>query len=175
MHAPERVVVGALSDAHGDAGRAKVAIERLQAAGATVFLYAGDACDLRVIDQFAGLPAWVVAGNCDRHLIGSLPGYCATLGIHYGQVSVELELAGKRILLAHGDPRTLGPIREAQEGGIDYVIRGHEHRREDWRAGPRPTRHLNPGSVAESRDDDGICRALLLDVASGGATWLAVP
>lgn len=152
-----------------------MAVERLQAAGATHFLFAGDACDLRVLDQLAGLPSSAVAGNCDRRLWRALPSYCATLGIAYGEVSVELELAGKRLLLAHGDPRTEEAIRSAEIAGFDFVLRGHEHVQADWTHGSRPTRHLIPGSVAEPRDADGRARCMTLDVVSGRASWITLP
>lgn len=168
-----------------------MAIERLQARGASMFLYAGDACDLKVIDQLAGLHSFAVAGNCDRHLWKCLPDYCRAIGVAYGEVSIELSVDGKRVLLTHGDPRCADDIAVAERAGVEFIVRGHGHEKALWEVkraadlGPGShsgsgsrrssvTRHLCAGSVAESRDADGICRALLLTPATGQFEWIEV-
>lgn len=173
------ITLGILSDAHGEWTRARMAIERLQARGASMFLYAGDACDLRVIDQLAGLPSYAVAGNCDRRLYSALPGYCRSLEVAYDEVAIELPVDGKRVLLTHGDSRCSDEIAAAERDRVEYIVRGHDHVQATWEARGRAgagsvTRHLCAGSVAESRDEDGVCRALLLTPATGEATWIRI-
>ncbi len=184
---PGHVTLGILSDAHGEWTRARMAIERLQSRGASMFLYAGDACDLKVIDQLAGLDSFAVAGNCDRHLWKCLPDYCRAIGVTYGEVSIELCVDGRRVLLTHSDPRCADDIAAAERAGVEYIVRGHDHVEASWEvrgsagrnagscaAGNSVTRHLCAGSVAESRDGDGVCRALLLTPATGEAEWIRV-
>lgn len=124
--------VGVISDTHGLLRPEALAALRDSA----VVLHAGDVGKPEVLDGLRRVATSVVAvrGNVDR-----------AAWAHDLPERVELELAGRRVLLLH-DLKQLGP-----EGarGWDVVVSGHSHR-------PRIERrdgvlYLNPGSAGPRR------------------------
>ena len=72
------MLVGILSDTHGDTAAAAAGIALLQQRGVTRFLHCGDVGSGGVLDLLAGLPAGFVFGNCDIDR-PALARYAATL------------------------------------------------------------------------------------------------
>lgn len=121
-------------------------------------------------------------GNGLRCALDTLDAVCvASLGALPERL--ELELDGRRILLAHGAPwdtdEYLYPdatdalwARVADEGA-DFVFLGHTHHRLIRQVGT--TTVINPGSVGQPRDrNDGACWALL-DTATSAIQHFAEP
>jgi putative phosphoesterase len=137
------VIIGILSDTHDRADAAGLAIERLREAGAEFFIHCGDVGSERVLDHLAGLPSAFVFGNTDFDR-ARLARYAQAIGVGcYGNFA-DLELAGKKIAVLHGDDLKLKQrLLAAQQH--DYLLQGHTHVRADTRIGR--TRLINPGAV----------------------------
>jgi hypothetical protein len=58
----------------------------------------------------------------------------------------EIEIAGRRIAVTHGD--SVAMLRRLAVAGPDYLLSGHTHRPSDERRGS--TRWINPGALHRS-------------------------
>lgn len=141
------MILGVLSDSHGQHRRTANALRLLKAVGAEAFVHCGDICGDRVIDQFAGLRAWLIPGNCDQIERATVL-YAATVGV---KLEVEkplvLDLAGRRIAVFHGHEAVYARLMESADGQpeFDYVLHGHTHDARDERVGRY--RVINPGAL----------------------------
>ena len=157
------VVVGILSDSHGDAEATARAVRLLESRGATALFHCGDICGERVLDELAGRQAYFVWGNCDDPC-PQLHSYVAALGLPWPNPSERISLGGKRIAMYHGHEREFP--NALADGTLDYVFFGHSHRREDRRdGGPRA---INPGALYRAT----VKSIALLDLARDGLTFL---
>lgn len=163
---PDRL--GILSDTHGDAVRARRAVELLQARGATRIIHLGDVGSEAVLDTLAGIEALVVFGNCDD--ARGLRRYAEALDIEVAHPAAIIEAKGNgrtlRVGLTHG--HLVEEIDRLFRSEPDVLLHGHTHVARDEMIGP--TRVMNPGALhrAERRT------ALLLDLGTGVAEWLDV-
>lgn len=148
------MILGVLSDTHGNHQRTRHALTLLDALGATAFVHCGDICGDRVIDEFARRRAWLIPGNCD-HVDRSTELYAATLGVKLmlGKPLV-LNLAGRQIAVFHGHELAYARLIDAAEDpnaaaedlpAYDYVLHGHTHEARDERIGRY--RFVNPGAL----------------------------
>lgn len=154
------MILGILSDTHGQAGLTASAVRVLQAAGAEAFVHCGDVGGAAVLEQLAGLKAWFVWGNTDE------PGpllteYVQALGLPLpAEVPLRLDLAGRSISVFHGhepefrkltDAALAGQVALLQDlaDGADYILFGHTHLTFDERLGA--VRVINPGSIHRVR------------------------
>lgn len=136
------MLVGILSDSHGDAEATARAVSLLESRGASVFFHCGDICGEPVLDVLAGRRAYFVWGNCDEPS-PLLHAYVDSLGLPWPEPSKRISLGGKRIAMYHGHEREFA--RALTEPNLDYVFFGHSHRYEDSRdGGPRA---INPGAL----------------------------
>lgn len=162
--------LGILSDTHGDATRARRAVELLRARGATRIIHLGDVGSESVLDHLAGLEATVVFGNCDD--ARSLRRYAEFLGIEVAHPAAIIELKTKtagepmRIGITHG--HLLEEIEGLFRAEVDILLHGHTHVARDDMVGA--TRVMNPGAL--HRADRKT--AMLLDLSTGSAEWLDV-
>jgi len=143
------MILGILSDTHGNASRAAMAAGRLLDRQADAIVHCGDIGGENVLTALVtvfdphDIPVYCVEGNVDHGDIAlrSFPGNTVVmlLGL-FG----DLTLAGKRMAIAHGDD----PVRlkaAVRSNEYDYVFTGHTHTREDrWEGN---TRVINPGAV----------------------------
>ncbi len=137
------MLLGILSDTHDQVERAAVAVALLAAEGAQALVHCGDLTGAAAVRACgASLPCTFVFGNNDddreglRRAILAVGGDCLERG-------GELELAGRRIAVAHGDdPRAMRRLAVATP---DYFLFGHSHVPTDHRDGP--TRWINPGAL----------------------------
>ncbi len=136
------MLLGVLSDSHGDAATTARAIAMLEARGATRLIHCGDICGDAVLSEFTGHPIVFVWGNCDapsaatRRLVKAL-------GLPWPEGPVELEIAGRRIAVFHGhEPAFDAAVRDGQ---YHYVFHGHTHRFRDERV--NGCRVINPGAL----------------------------
>jgi uncharacterized protein len=128
----DRVTIGVLSDTHG---RLDAAVPGLFA-GVTHIVHAGDVGSGVLEPLRAVAPVTAVAGNVDGWLADELP------------LEATLEIAGRRLLVAHVRERVRRDHEPALEG-YDVVITGHSHRfAEIWEEG---VLYLNPGGAGQAR------------------------
>jgi putative phosphoesterase len=135
------MLIGILSDTHGDTHAAKSALAILRHRGASYYIHCGDIGTPAVLDQLAGLPCSAVLGNNDPPWLLK---YARNLGIDCRHPLVELTLAEKSIAVLHGDDIRLR-ARLIQEQRHDYIFQGHTHSRSDNRFAR--TRLINPGAL----------------------------
>ena len=157
------MVLGVLSDSHGDAGATARAIGLLTQHGAERFFHCGDICGEDVLAEFVGHDVTFVWGNCDSPSV-STRRYVQSLGLAWPESRVELEFDGRRIAVFHGHERGFA---DAIEGGqFHYVLHGHTHVYADSRV--NGCRVINPGALYRA----AVKTVALLDVSSDKVTFL---
>ena len=164
------MILGILSDTHGDTRRTAAAIRILSRAGATAFVHCGDVGGAEVLDEFVGRQAWLIPGNTDGVDYG-LEQYAHAVGLHWSAPPLRLELDGKVVVAFHGHEddyaRLLGPARRAAQsraalGPIDYLLHGHTHVARDVRLGN--LRVINPGALHRAQVHTAATLALARDL-----------
>lgn len=164
------MIIGIMSDTHGDVKRTAKAIAALKAFHPEHIIHCGDIGSGSVLTELAAgfsdpdIPVTCVLGNVDN--------YNDDLMSTWSHVRIAgrfaaLELDGKKIAVVHGDDvRRL--FAAVQEGTNDYVFTGHTHERSDDREGR--TRVINPGALHRSREPG----CAVLDLATDTLTYLSV-
>jgi putative phosphoesterase len=148
------LILGILSDTHGRRRTTAVALRLLRQLGAEAFVHCGDVGGPEILDEFAGLRAWVVYGNMDDMDTARL---CDTVE---GGLTISLrgplrfELDGRALAVFHGHEgeyaRWMGALDMKGAllpggGRCDYILHGHTHRVRDVRVGA--VRIINPGAL----------------------------
>ncbi len=159
------MVIGILSDSHGDSDIVRQALTALEQAGAERFVHCGDVGGMNVFDQFAGRNVDFVWGNMDCP-DGVLLGYVTDLGLPLPTVPLSLELAGKRVAVCHGHEPCFRDI--VFKGRHDYLLCGHTHERGDRRE--NGVRIINPGALHRAR----VKTVATLDLATDTLTFYAL-
>jgi putative phosphoesterase len=134
--------IGILSDTHDQVRRTSRAVRRLADEGAEALIHCGDLTGPDVVYECATLPAHFVFGNNDFDAAGLRRAMAAVGAVCLGW-SGQIELAGKRIAVTHGDSSR--EVRRLAALGPDYLFFGHSHLAADDRDGP--TRWVNPGAL----------------------------
>lgn len=160
------MLIGILSDTHGRAQMTAAAVALLRDRGAEFFIHCGDIGGENVLDELAGLPCAVVFGNTDWDR-DKLARYAARLGIQVGDPFADLELAGKRLAVLHGDDHELMQQLLASQQ-YHYLLHGHTHVRCDQRVGR--TRVINPGALQRARKKS----VATLDLAADSLSFVEV-
>ncbi len=137
------MLVGILSDTHGRADTAALAVRALLDRKAEYLVHCGDVGGDDVLDTLAGHPSMFVFGNTDYDR-ASMARYAQTLGISCGGTRGELDFNGKRAVVTHGDDGQLVK-RLLSDQQIDYLFVGHTHVKLDHREGR--IRIINPGAL----------------------------
>jgi putative phosphoesterase len=137
------MLLGVVSDTHGDVPRTRTAVQMLESLGVEAVIHCGDIGTPDVVSMFSAWPTHFVFGNCDhdRKALGeAISGAGQTCHGTFG----ELELDAVRIALLHGDDADL--LHETIAGGrFGLVCHGHTHIVRQERHGD--TLVLNPGAV----------------------------
>jgi putative phosphoesterase len=136
------VLIGVLSDSHGDAETTARAVAALIAHGSEILLHLGDLCGDDVIDELVGHRSHIVFGNCDWNIEVSTQ-YAIGLGLQVDHPMGVIEADGRRIAFTHGD--NAGLMQQALDAGVDYLLHGHTHTVSDQHVGS--TRVLCPGAL----------------------------
>lgn len=138
------MIVGILSDSHGRIAPVRQAIEVFDARRVEAVFHCGDVGGLDVLRELAGFTRrfWFVWGNADAPHAGWAP-ILSELGLQWPTGPLVVELAGKRVALAHGHEVQFAALR--LDDTVGYVLSGHTHARSDRRIGK--VRHINPGAL----------------------------
>ena len=160
------MLIGILSDTHGRADAMAAGVAALRGRGAEYFIHCGDVGSETVLDHLGGLASAFIFGNCDFDRV-SLTQYAQNLGITcYGNCG-DLELAGKRFAVLHGDDeRHKRRLLDAQQH--DYFLQGHTHVAHDERVGR--THVINPGALHRAK----VKSVALLDTNTDIVTFLTI-
>lgn len=140
------MLIGILSDTHGDAAASKRAFSLLDELGAEAFFHCGDVGGQSVVDQFVGRRIWFVWGNTDWAAPGTRT-FLEMTGLPLPTVPVRVELAGKSMAMCHGHERAF--VKLSRNPDCDYLFSGHTHTAADTRVGA--CRLINPGAVHRAR------------------------
>lgn len=147
------MIIGLLSDSHGQLERLRGAINQLAARGCRAIVHCGDIGGAECIPILASTPAiaHAVGGNTDRWRHAELAAAARLSGVVFSPHTVELDVGDGRWLVAtHGDNHAL--LESLVVGGrFSYVCHGHTHIPRDERQGG--TRILNPGALFQYRND----------------------
>lgn len=136
------MIVGILSDTHGRAMAAREGLKVLHANGAEFFIHCGDVGD-NVLELLPSEKSAFVFGNNDYDHAG-LKRIAEIVAVRCLGAFGELELAGKRLAVTHGDDARI--LREIRAGNrFDYLMTGHTHVADDHREGT--LRCINPGAL----------------------------
>jgi len=137
------MLIGIMSDSHGDTEATQRAVSGMLTKGCQSMFHCGDVCGSGVLDVLAAAPSvHFVWGNCDHDAARWRP-YLREVGLPWPEPPVQVAMSGKTLLLAHGHEP--GFDRFPRRTGVDYLLSGHTHVREDRREGA--VRCINPGAL----------------------------
>ena len=146
-----------VSDSHGRDEYLLAAMEAERPFDALIHL--GDfQTDEEAVEEMAGVPVFMVAGNCDYYT-------------RLSDVRI-LELEGHRIFMAHGHNHGVrwGDVRRlkntARKNRCDIVMFGHTHCPVEDRSDP-DLLILNPGSISLPRQSGRAHTYMVLDLKKG--------
>jgi hypothetical protein len=137
------MLLGVVSDTHGDLERTRDAVRMLESLEVAQVLHCGDIGTPEIVELFSAWPTHFVFGNCDhepRSLRSAIEKAGQTCHERFG----SLELDGLPIAILHGDDTRLLASSIAS-GRWKMICHGHTHvARQIWE---NDTLVLNPGAV----------------------------
>jgi putative phosphoesterase len=138
------MVIGILSDNHGRIEPVQQAIEIFRDHGAEAAFHCGDIGGLETLHELANAMkrCYFVWGNTDQPYRDWIAPVKA-MGMRWPEGPLLVELAGKRIALAHGHEWQAAAMHT--DATIHYLLTGHSHCRRDERVGT--IRCINPGAL----------------------------
>jgi putative phosphoesterase len=160
----ELMLLGIISDTHNDLDRTRQAVAQLRAAGAEALINCGDLSSPPIVAECASLPFWFVLGNHDSDSMPALQNAAVEHGATCLDWGGVVELAGRRIAVAHGHLTT--DVDRVLADRPDYFLFGHTHAPSDDLIDG--TRRINPGALFRAER----FTAALLDLASGSMQLL---
>lgn len=141
------MLVGILSDSHGDHKIVARAMSLFDAAGVAHVIHCGDVGGVSVFDELVGRPLTFVWGNTD-YPPPSLYAYAESVGIALPSAEpTRIDLDGKRFAVFHGHESGFHVAVDTLD--VDYILHGHTHCQRDDRCGS--TRVINPGALHRAR------------------------
>jgi hypothetical protein len=159
--------LGILSDTHDQLERTRTAVAMLREAGAEGLIHCGDWTTPEMISVCAQLPLWFVFGNNDADEVPALEAAATQAGATCLGWSGFIELAGRRIGVAHGHMRY--DMRHITSQRPDYGFFGHSHIATDVRE--NGIRWINPGALHRA-DEYTVA---LLDLSTDDLQWFKIP
>lgn len=137
------MLLGVVSDSHGQIGPTRAAVRMLESLQPEVVLHCGDIGSAAVVEMFSAWPTHFVFGNVDRDEM-ELRAAIAAAGLFCHGRFGEVTLADRRIALLHSDDgRRFRETILSEE--YDLVCYGHTHNAEHHLEGK--TLVLNPGAI----------------------------
>mgnify|MGYP002627404594 CR=1 FL=1 len=152
-----------VSDTHGSADGFRLVVEREQP---DQVLHLGDIeGQKQLFEEIAGVPVYVVKGNCDS-FFSELP------------EDFVLDVGRHRVFMAHGhrldvhyNPEAL--VATAKTEGADVAIYGHTHV-PDFIPSYKGVAVLNPGSLSRPRQMGGKHTYAIIDVDDAGELYIHI-
>ena len=158
--------LGILADTHDERVRTEEAVALLRAEGAEALIHCGDLASPPIVAALAVLPSWFVFGNHDSDMVPHLERAAAEFGVACLGWGGVVELAGKRVGVAHGHVSV--DVRRVLAAKPDYLLSGHFHAALGSTHGG--VRRINPGALYQA-DEFTVA---LLDVELGQVRFLRV-
>lgn len=143
-----------------------MAVALLRAEGAEALIHCGDLASPLIVAVLAALPSWFVFGNHDADMVPHLERAAAEFGVVCLGWGGVVELAGKRVGVAHGHMSV--DVRRVLASRPDYLLLGHSHIASDRVVGE--VRRINPGALHRA-DEFTVA---LLEVEVGEVRFLRV-
>jgi len=144
------MMIGLLSDSHGDAASLRDGAAILIDLGAEAIVHCGDIVTPGHMSILGGcgVPTYLAAGNMDRNT-GDLAKVAEQYKVQFAADFIEVAIGtGRHLVALHGDNDHL--LRELVEGAqFPYIIHGHTHRAADDTYGS--IRVICPGALAHPR------------------------
>lgn len=137
------MLLGLLSDSHNNRPDVQYTIEVFKTLGVKVVLHMGDLISALLLEEFRDFSLYLSFGNGDDpdNILSKASNFPDQLVC---EEMLDLNLAGKRIFMIHGDHK-IELERRILSGSYDYVFHGHTHRFRDEMIGS--TRVINPGAL----------------------------
>lgn len=160
------MLIGLISDTHGDIGKVKEAARMFQEQGIQAVIHCGDSTRISHLEPLINLdlPVHVVEGNMDRNP-AAFRDRSSSNHFHYHGMVGQIELGGRKLGFTHGHSDSY--LRKLRKNNVDYIIHGHTHERRDERTGN--TRFINPGAAKSPAGS-----AAVLDLKSDELTFLTL-
>jgi len=156
--------IGIVSDTHGKARRLAAALEAFAQRDVEAVVHCGDVGSVECVEMLGacGRPAYLVAGNMDRHA-EQLRVTAERCGVNFSWEVVQVPIKDGELLVAtHShDEGLLGALIVGQQ--FAFICHGHTHRFRDEHIGR--ARLINPGALYHPRDH--IRSVAVLDTQSG--------
>ncbi len=139
------MLLGVVSDTHGQVSYAREAVRMLESFGVNVVLHCGDIGSAAIVPLFGTWPTHFVFGNVDvgpqaEEIRSAIETAGQTCHGRFG----ALEMAGVKVALLHGDNQKL-LARTIADGQHALVCHGHTHVPRNEQIGN--TLVLNPGAL----------------------------
>jgi putative phosphoesterase len=158
------MLIGILSDSHGEITRTRKAMQQLSDRGCTKYIHLGDVEIIEVLDELIGFDVTLVFGNCDWGV--RLHEYAVQVGIDVRDGADVISVDGKHIAFLHGhDERKYYGFLD---DGVDYLLHGHSHEKRDEMVGK--TRCINPGALHRA----AVYTVAMLDTCEDTLVFLEV-
>lgn len=153
------VIIGLLSDSHGQYERTARAVELLDRLGAETLVHCGDLGGEQVIEALAGKRTWFVWGNTD-YQDRRLEQYAESIGVRPStSIPLVLDFDGFVAHVFHGHEPAFTNIARSLErdanaaerllAGVDLVAYGHTHEAAHFTVGG--VEFVNPGALHRAR------------------------
>jgi putative phosphoesterase len=138
------MLIGILSDTHNNTANLQAALDALRSRGIDTLFHLGDLTAPETAALMNGFRVIHVSGNGD-FLTGEIRRVLLELNpLNFSGLVFEGDLDGMRVAATHG--HLTGKVQElVDSGNYDYVLRGHSHRRQEYRQGA--TTVINPGAL----------------------------
>jgi len=137
------LLVGILSDSHGDHLMVRKAVSLFDSLDVAHIIHCGDICGIDVFDELVGRPITFVWGNCDVTGDATLV-YLENAGLTApDRVPTVVELGAKRFAVFHGHEREFERAVRALD--VDYLLHGHTHIARNERINGK--RIVSPGAL----------------------------
>lgn len=159
------MLVGIMSDSHGDAAATAQAVALLTRRGARKLFHCGDLCRHAVLDELAGHDCTFVWGNCDTPS-PVLRRYVTALGLSWPRCPALATVDGKSIAVYHGHEPAFA--KASHQPGHDYIFYGHTHKYSDHHE--NRCRFINPGALHRAP----LRTVALLDLETDALTFLRI-
>jgi len=142
------VLLGILSDSHGQALLVRRAVALFDSLGASHIIHCGDVGGQAVFEELVGHPCTFVWGNTDEPN-RSLLAFLAAVGLHVPDgMPMRVTFAGRSFAIYHGHEPGFGAAVNGLD--VDYLLHGHTHAACDLRRGGK--RIINPGALVRVKE-----------------------